>query len=123
MMASRHAELGSASGETLKQVQGDLIEFATDKMPVGLGEKKDSFTHNTVTFQTGNILYLYTDGFADQFGGPKGKKFKYKPLNEKLSAISNQPLAKQKEELAKTFADWKGNLEQVDDVLVIGIKI
>src|ERR1035437_1840645 len=100
-----------------------LQELPTDNMPVGLGEKKDSFTHQTISFQSGNILYLYTDGFADQFGGPKGKKFKYKPLNEKLSAISNQPLAKQKEELEKTFIDWKGNLEQVDDVLVIGIKI
>ena len=100
-----------------------LQELPTDNMPVGLGEKKDSFTHNTVSFQSGDILYLYTDGFADQFGGPKGKKFKYKPLNDLLSVSSDKPLAEQKIILEKTFVDWKGSLEQVDDVLVIGIKI
>ncbi|MEK6614942.1 MAG: histidine kinase, partial [Bacteroidota bacterium] len=69
------------------------------------------------------ILYLHTDGFADQFGGSKGKKFKYKQLNEKLLAISHLSMEEQKAELDKTFVEWKGNLEQVDDVLIIGIKI
>ena len=104
-----------------------LQELATDSMPVGLREKTDSFNHFVIPLQPSSInhqtLYLYTDGFADQFGGSKGKKFKYKQLNEKLLAISAQPLAEQKDILEKTFEDWKGNLEQVDDVLVIGIKL
>jgi serine phosphatase RsbU (regulator of sigma subunit) len=100
-----------------------LQKLPTDNMPVGLGVKKDSFTHQTISCQSGNMLYFYTDGFADQFGGPKGKKFKHKQLNDMLSANSKKPLTKQKNILEQIFEDWKGNLEQVDDVLVIGIKI
>ena len=102
---------------------GGLIELPTDSMPVGSGDKPDSFNHQIVSSQAGNILYLYTDGYADQFGGPKGKKFKYKPLNELLLANSDKPLSEQKQILEKTFDEWRGDLEQVDDVLVIGIKI
>jgi len=104
-------------------MNGTLQELDTDNMPVGSGEKNDSFSHHAVSFQAGNILYLYTDGFADQFGGPKGKKFKYKPLNDLLSANSNKPLTEQKTILEKTFLDWKGSLEQVDDILVIGVRL
>ncbi|TAL60701.1 MAG: tetratricopeptide repeat protein [Bacteroidetes bacterium] len=94
-----------------------------DKMPIGKGEKQDSFTIHPISFTQGDMLYLYTDGYADQFGGPKGKKFKYKQLEEKLLAINDKPMNEQKNILEKTFEEWKGNLEQVDDVLVIGIKI
>jgi serine phosphatase RsbU (regulator of sigma subunit) len=105
---------------------GKLNELDSDNMPIGLGEKKDSFNHYTLLpplRDKGGLLYLYTDGFADQFGGPKGKKFKYKQLQEKLLEISNKPLAEQKSILEITFDDWKGNNEQTDDVLIIGIKI
>jgi tetratricopeptide (TPR) repeat protein len=100
-----------------------LQELPMDKMPVGLSDKKDSFTHREISFQHGNILYLYTDGFADQFGGPKGKKIKYKQLNQLLSVNSPRPMAEQKEMLEKAFDEWKGNLEQIDDVLIIGIRL
>jgi len=107
---------------------GQIIQLDADKMPIGAGEKKDSFKLHTIELNTqypllNTTLYLYTDGYADQFGGPKGKKFKYKPLNEMLLAISDKPLAEQKTILEKTFEDWKGNLEQVDDVLIVGIRI
>ena len=69
------------------------------------------------------MLYLYTDGFADQFGGPKGKKFKYKTLNELLLFNYNKTLLEQKEILEESFKDWRGDIEQVDDVCVIGIRI
>ncbi len=104
-------------------VNETLQELPSDNMPVGAGEKMNSFSLQTISLQETNIFYLYTDGFADQFGGPKGKKFKYNRLNEKLSALNYLPLEKQKEELEKTFNEWKGSLEQVDDVLVVGIKI
>jgi len=102
----------------------ECMEFNADKMPVGIqNEKNIPFTLKSVSLQKGDMIYIFTDGYADQFGGPKGKKFKYKQLQEKLLAISNQPMDKQKQELERAFDDWKGNLEQVDDVLIIGIRI
>jgi serine phosphatase RsbU (regulator of sigma subunit) len=73
--------------------------------------------------QEGDVLYLYTDGYADQFGGPKGKKFKYKQLNDLLLANSKKSMNDQSNLLVNEFDKWKGNLEQVDDVCVIGIRI
>lgn len=74
-------------------------------------------------FQKGDSIYLYTDGYADQFGGPNGKKFKYKQLEDLIIANNHLPLKDQKEILKKRFFEWKGSLEQVDDVCVFGVKI
>jgi serine phosphatase RsbU (regulator of sigma subunit) len=101
----------------------ECVELPKDKMPVGEGEKKDSFTLHTINIQKGDTLYLYTDGYADQFGGPKGKKFKYKNLNELLLSVSGLPFDEQGQQLLAVFENWKGALEQVDDVCVIGIKL
>ena len=92
-------------------------------MPVGKGEKNEPFTTHTIQANAGDLLYLYTDGYADQFGGPKGKKFKYKALNELLFSIKEYSMENQQEVLNTTLQNWKGNLEQVDDILIIGIKI
>jgi serine phosphatase RsbU (regulator of sigma subunit) len=100
-----------------------VIELPKDKMPVGKGEKTDSFKLHTFDFQKDDVLYLYTDGYADQFGGQKGKKFKYKPLNELLTINSTLALKEQSTNLNQHFSEWKGDLEQVDDVLVLGIKL
>jgi len=102
----------------------ELVEILPDKMPVGIqyGEQKP-FSLHTIKVTKGDCIYMFTDGYADQFGGPKGKKFKYRPLQEKLLAISQQPLAQQKQILEQTLNEWQGNLEQVDDILIIGIKI
>jgi serine phosphatase RsbU (regulator of sigma subunit) len=102
---------------------GAIKNLPYDKMPVGKGEKTDSFTLFTIDFQKGDSLYLFTDGYADQFGGRKGKKFKYKQLEELLLAIEKQSAKEQQQILLQKFEEWRGNLEQVDDVLVIGIKI
>lgn len=105
----------------VKNNQLHLLE--KDKMPVGKGEWMESFNLYSVNLQKGDSLYLYTDGYADQFGGGKGKKFKYKPLNKLLSELNTESLTKQQDILNSTFDSWKGNLEQVDDVLIVGIKI
>ena len=100
-----------------------IIELPFDKMPVGKGETTDNFKNYTFDLKKGDNLYLYTDGYADQFGGPNGKKFKYRSLNEMLLTNSKEMVVKQSQLLEKTFMTWKGDLEQVDDVCVIGIKI
>ncbi|MCX6311281.1 MAG: tetratricopeptide repeat protein [Bacteroidetes bacterium] len=108
-----------------KSVAGNEVIFLeADKMPVGVhsGDLKD-FGKRDFQLQKGDALYCFTDGYADQFGGEKGKKFKYKQLEEKLLAVSAMKMSEQKNVLDKTFEDWKGNLEQLDDVCVIGIRI
>lgn len=72
--------------------------------------------------QTGDMLYLITDGFPDQFGGPLNKKYKYKPFYEFLSSISHLPTEEQKELVKNEFVSWQNNNEQVDDVMVLGIR-
>jgi serine phosphatase RsbU (regulator of sigma subunit) len=102
---------------------GSLIEYHADKMPIGIGVREDDFTYNDLPLKKGDVLFMYTDGYADQFGGPKGKKFKYKNLNELLLSNAHLPVADQKQSLSQTFDDWKGSLEQIDDVCVVAIKI
>jgi serine phosphatase RsbU (regulator of sigma subunit) len=102
---------------------GTIVHLPCDKMPVGKGERQESFSNYAIDYSPGDSLYLYTDGYADQFGGPKGKKFKYKQLEELLQKLSVQPSAEQAAVLDQTFTDWKGDLEQVDDICIIGIKL
>ncbi len=99
-----------------------LSELEKDRMPVGIGENETPFKLFTLRPKKGDTLILYTDGYADQFGGPKGKKFKYKQLNELLLKISVEKMEDQKNELERTFQNWRGELEQVDDVCLIGIR-
>ncbi|HSY76304.1 MAG TPA: SpoIIE family protein phosphatase, partial [Bacteroidia bacterium] len=103
---------------------GTVIEITPDKMPVGIqyGDQK-SFTLHTVPLNEGDSIYMFTDGYADQFGGPKGKKFKHKQLQEVILANANKSMAEQKSILDKMFSEWMGGLEQVDDMLIIGLKV
>jgi serine phosphatase RsbU (regulator of sigma subunit) len=103
---------------------GKLIEYKSDKMPVGMyGGEVRPFTLQEVDLEKGDIVYTFTDGYADQFGGEKGKKFKYKQLQEILIQNWALPMEEQKQILDDKFEKWKGNLEQIDDVLIIGVKI
>lgn len=99
-----------------------IIDQGCDRMPVGVSDKMEEFSLFQIDVLPGDVLYLYTDGYADQFGGPRGKKFKYKPLNELLLNHHTKPLDEQKTILQNNFNAWRGDLEQVDDVCVIGIK-
>lgn len=95
----------------------------TDKMPIGKGEKNESFKLYSLEIKKGDMIMLYTDGYADQFGGPKGKKFKYKPLNEMLLKNCELPVLEQEEYLYAEFDKWKGELEQVDDICILGFRL
>lgn len=101
---------------------GELIELDADKMPIGIGMKTEPFRLFKPEIKPNDTFIAYTDGYADQFGGPKGKKLMYKPLKEQLKSINKLPMHEQKEKLIEYFNGWKGEMEQVDDVCVLGIK-
>lgn len=100
-----------------------LIEVKADKQPIGKFDDLKPYTTYTFELHEGDSLYVFTDGYADQFGGEKGKKFKAKTLKEILIEIQEQSMSDQKDTLHKAIEEWRGNLEQVDDICVIGIKL
>jgi serine phosphatase RsbU (regulator of sigma subunit) len=102
----------------------ELLEHKGDKQPVGIfGNDLKPFKQFTLELKTDDIIYTMTDGYADQFGGEKGKKFKYKQLKDMLVSIQNETLSDQEEIIKQRFYHWKGSLEQVDDVTIIGIRV
>lgn len=102
----------------------ELIEIKGDRMPVGIYvEITKHFTNHTYQLEENDQLYLFSDGYADQFGGPKGKKFRYKQFKELLINNSHEPMIIQKEILNNVHDKWRGSLEQIDDILVFGLKI
>jgi len=101
-----------------------LTELKPQKMPVGKHEREnESFKQETLQLKKGDMIYAITDGFPDQFGGEKGKKFMSKNLKELLCANAHLPMQEQKEMLERTFKNWVGDLEQIDDVTIIGIRV
>lgn len=104
---------------------GELITHRGDKHPIGASytDIHRNFTNVNISIDKGDMFYLTSDGYPDQFGGPKGKKFKFKQLEEKFVQIHKQSLSEQKDQLSKTFNDWKGTIEQLDDVLVMGLRV
>lgn len=114
----------SGANNPLWYIQNEkLIEMPANKQPIGKHDNRSPFTAQDIVYRPHTTFYLFTDGFCDQFGGTKGKKFKYKQFEEKLLAMSDKPLIEQKDLLDKIFVEWQGKLEQVDDVNIIGIKI
>ncbi len=103
----------------------DLIEVKADRFPVGVYSKDElqPFANHSEKIQPNDCIYIFTDGFADQFGGADGKKFKYSQLRELLLKIHLLEMKDQKTALVNTFESWKGKLDQVDDVLMIGIRL
>ena len=103
---------------------GELLVFKPDKMPVGkyIGVEKP-FTRNVVPIEKGDCIYTFSDGYADQFGGPDNKKFQSKRLKELFLNNCHKPMKVQKEIYARTLKEWQGVNEQVDDILVMGIRV
>jgi serine phosphatase RsbU (regulator of sigma subunit) len=101
----------------------ELIEIQADNMPIGIAaDEEKSFTNHQIELQENDSIYLFSDGFIDQFGGPSGKKYKYKPFRNLITELSDLPISAQKNVLDNTFMQWKGNLPQLDDVLVFGCR-
>ncbi|MCB9186574.1 MAG: SpoIIE family protein phosphatase [Flavobacteriales bacterium] len=104
---------------------GELIEFKGDRFPVGafIDEEIRQFTNHQIKVNSGDMVYVFSDGFSDQFGGPNGKKFMLRRFKDMLKTIHKKPVDEQYDLLAKYLKNWKGNLEQVDDICVVGVRI
>jgi serine phosphatase RsbU (regulator of sigma subunit) len=101
---------------------GELTHYRADKMPVAIHYKMGPFTLHKIDLQKGDAFYIFSDGFADQFGGPKQKKFMSMQLKEILVAMAGTPMLQQGERLNDIFEEWRGDSPQVDDVTLMGIR-
>jgi two-component system, sensor histidine kinase LadS len=116
-------QYAAAHNGVIRVRDGTCEQFEGDKMPIGKGERNDPFLLREIPVRAGDMIYVYTDGFADQFGGPRGKKFKYKQLDDLLTSIAQLDMEEQRVRLERAFEEWKGRLEQVDDVCVLGFRV
>ncbi|MBL1144860.1 MAG: SpoIIE family protein phosphatase [Bacteroidetes bacterium] len=103
----------------------EIIQVKGNKFPIGsfVDEEPSNFTNNKIQLEKGDQIYIFSDGYADQFGGPRGKKFMYKRFRELLVEIGTKELSQQKELLKESLFDWMKDEEQVDDILVIGVRV
>ncbi len=123
----RHKEFPVNGGlEKHGSIEADdyrLFELKADKQPVGTHWEESSFTTHSIYLQENDSFYLFSDGFVDQFGGPDRKKYKSLNFKKLLLSIQKESMEKQAEMLEKTLVDWKGDLEQIDDISVIGVRV
>lgn len=104
---------------------GNLQEIRADKLPIGYLDDRlnRNFTNHRIQLEKNDTLYMFSDGYADQFGGPKGKKFMVGQFRTFLTQIHSSSMKEQFRTLDMTIEQWRGNLEQVDDILVLGFRI
>ena len=107
----------------LRKDSNEIEEIKADKQPIGKFEHAKPFTCHEIDVFPGDCFYLFTDGFADQFGGEKGKKLKAAVMRDLFISMKGVPMETQKTKINQAFEDWKNVLEQVDDVCVIGLRI
>ena len=103
--------------------EGEIIETKANKQPIGKFDNLEPYTTHYFDLQKGDSIYIFSDGYVDQFGGEKGKKFKAKAFRALLLSIQDKQMEEQKIIIDDAFEGWRGNLEQIDDVCVIGVKI
>lgn len=101
----------------------ELVQTDGNRMPVAIHIKMEDFTKHDIPIEPGDSLYIFSDGFVDQFGGPEGKKFKNKKFKQLLVDIQGENMGVQKEILNKTMTEWRGEQEQIDDIVVLGFKV
>jgi len=119
---NNNVQLAGANNPLCIVRDNKLLTFKVDKMPVAIHYNMKPFNLQEIKLKKGDCLYMFSDGFGDQFGGPKGKKFMVKNLKNKFVELSDMPMLKQGEKLSEIFEEWKGDASQVDDVTVIGIR-
>ena len=118
---NKKVQFAGANNPLLLIRNNEIIKYDADKMPIGIYRKcSETFTNNEFQYLEGDIFYIFSDGFIDQFGGEEKRKFMSKRFQELLLKIHKYPMSEQKEELNKAFNDWKGDNKQTDDILVIG---
>lgn len=122
---ARKAEFAGANNPMILVRNKSVVKIRGDRFPIGAfeGDKPQRFKNNEIDLEEGDCIYLFSDGYADQFGGPENKKFMSRRFEEVLLGINELPLDQQKKILVERLKEWMGNNEQVDDILVIGIKI
>ena len=120
---NKHLEFSGANNPLYIVRNNELLITKGDKQPVGNHYNEKPFTNHSIPIKNGDLIYSFSDGFADQFGGEKGKKFMYKQFKNLLLSIADKPLIRQQEILNEAFEIWKGDLEQIDDVCVIGVRV
>lgn len=119
-----HLEFSAANSPLWLIRKNEIMEIKGDKMPVGKYDFENKpFSQHSIDLEKGDMIYIFTDGFADQFGGANGKKFMYKKLKETLLSVSALPMNAQRDHLDKCLKEWMGNTEQVDDITVIGVRV
>lgn len=121
--ASQKIEWAGANNPLWYVENDEMKSIKPDKQPVGLTDNPKPFTTHALLINPKTLFFLFTDGIADQFGGPNGKKYKYKSLQKLLVVNASKQMADQKLNIETAFENWKRNLEQVDDVCVIGVRI
>jgi serine phosphatase RsbU (regulator of sigma subunit) len=122
--ASGRAQYAGAYNPLLHFTNGEMIMLKPDKMPIGIHASEEMpFTNQEFRVQTNDTIYMFSDGYADQFGGPDQKKFKSGAFHNLLLEIHGRPMEEQRQILDHTHENWKGNNPQIDDILVMGIRI
>jgi serine phosphatase RsbU (regulator of sigma subunit) len=120
---SRKLDFAGANNPLYLIRGNELSETRGDKMPVAIHERMTPFSNHSVSLQKGDCLYMFSDGYQDQFGGPSGKKFMAKRFKELLISISSRTMTDQKQLLEKAMNEWIGEYDQIDDMVVIGIRV
>lgn len=123
---SRILEYAGAFNPLYLVRENKLTEIKGDRFSVGLEDyegEMQSFTNHHIQLMKDDMVYIFTDGYSDQFGGPEGKKFKYRRFRHLLLNVHEAPIDDQLEQLERSIDDWMGDSDQVDDILVIGMKI
>jgi len=120
---TREIKYSGANNDLYVVSNGKLRIMKADKQPIGEYVAKKEFKEHTIQLKEGDAIYIFTDGYADQFGGPKGKKFKYAQFKQLLLDVQDKTMKDQGNVMVNVIKDWMGTLEQIDDICVIGVKV
>jgi serine phosphatase RsbU (regulator of sigma subunit) len=117
-------EFAGANNPLVLIRDNEIIQVKGDKMPIGIHIRCDKpFTNNVMDYQKGDVLYTFSDGYPDQFGGPDERKFMIKNLKEMLVDIHQKPMAEQRDILHNKLLEWQGDTSRIDDIVLMGLRI